>query len=99
MPLAGSPRAITCVAADGPDGVRPRNRGWADLMQRSFGFDVLACPRCPGRLTLVALIQETAVILRILRHLGLPDTVPVMRPARDPPLPFDGDDDRPPSDD
>ncbi len=68
-------------------------------MQRSFGFDVLACPRCPGRLKLVALIRETAVILRILRHLGLPDEVPLMRPARDPPLPFDGDDDRPPSDD
>ena len=22
------------------------NRLWAELMQRSFGFDVLACPRC-----------------------------------------------------
>jgi len=49
--------------------------------RRSFGFDVLACPRCPGRLTLVALIRETAVILRILRHLGLLDEVPAMRPA------------------
>ncbi len=82
MPLAGEPAATACVAADGPDGVRPRNRGWADLMQRSFGFDVMAGPRCPGRLTLVALIRETAVIQRILRHLGLPGAVPVMRPAR-----------------
>jgi uncharacterized protein YbaR (Trm112 family) len=41
-------------------------------MQRSFGFDVLACPHCPGRLTLVALIQAPAVIARILTHLGLP---------------------------
>ena len=87
--------AAACADDRGPDGVRPRNRGWADLMQRSFGCDVLACPRCPGRLTLVALIRETAVILRILRHLGLPDEVPVMRP---PPLPLDGDDDRQPSD-
>ncbi len=93
--VGAEPAATAYVAADGG---RPRNRGWADLMQRSFGFDVLACPRCPGRLTLVALIQEPAVILRILRHLGLPDDMPVMRPARDPPLPFDGDD-RPPSDD
>ena len=68
-------------------------------MQRSFGFDVLACPRCPGRLTLVALIQEPAVIARILRHLGLPEAVPVMRPARAPPLPFAGDDLRPLRDD
>ncbi len=82
--VGGEPAATACVAADDPDSGRPRNRGWADLMQRSFGFDVLACPRCPGRLTLVALIQEPTVILRILRHLGLPNTVPVMRPARDP---------------
>ena len=96
--VGAEPAATACVAADGPDGARPRNRGWADLMQRSFGFDVLACPRCPGRLTLVALIRETAVILRILRHLGLPDEVPVMRPAHAPPWPLDGDDDRQPSD-
>ena len=66
------------------------NRTWADLMQRSFGFDVLACPRCSGRLTLVALIRAPDVVGRILRHLHLPDAVPVMRPARDPPLPLDG---------
>ena len=59
-------------------------------MQRGFGFDVLACPRCSGRLTLVALIRAPDVITRILRHLHLPDVVPVMRPARDPPLPLDG---------
>ena len=47
-------------------GARPANRTWADLMQRSFGFDVLACPHCSGRLTLVALIQAPAVIARIL---------------------------------
>ncbi len=91
----GETEAAACADDSGPDGVRSGNRGWADL---SFGVDVLACPRCPGRLTLVALIRETAVILRILRHLGLPDEVPVMRPARDPPLPLDGDDDRQPSD-
>ncbi|OFV91303.1 MAG: hypothetical protein A3G76_04215 [Acidobacteria bacterium RIFCSPLOWO2_12_FULL_65_11] len=31
-----------------------RNRLWADLMRRTFRFDVLACPRCGGRLRLVA---------------------------------------------
>ena len=60
----------------------------AELMQRGFGFDVLACPRCAGRLTLVALIHGRAVILRILRHLKLPDQVPVMRPARELPQMF-----------
>jgi hypothetical protein len=51
-----------------------------------LGFDVLACPRCDGRLRLIALIEETAVIGRILRHLGLPTDLPVARPARAPPL-------------
>jgi hypothetical protein len=55
---------------------------------RSFGFDVLACDRCGGRLRLVALIEEAAVIGRILRHLGLPTEVPSPRPARAPPLPL-----------
>jgi hypothetical protein len=58
---------------------------WAELMQRTFGFDVLACPRCGGRLRLVALIEQASVVQRILRHLGLPTEVPEPRPARAPP--------------
>ena len=55
-------------------------------MRRTFGFDVLACPRCGGRLRLIALIEEAAVIDRMLRHLGLPTETPAPRPARAPPL-------------
>ena len=55
---------------------RRTNWLWAQLMQRSFGFDVVACPRCWDRLELVALIQAPAVIRRILSHLGLPTEVP-----------------------
>ena len=47
---------------------------------------MLACPRCGGRLRLIALIEETAVIERILRHLGVPTEIPAPRPARAPPL-------------
>jgi hypothetical protein len=65
---------------------RARGQRWADLMRRTFGFDVLACPRCGGRLRLIALIEEAAVIGRILRHLGLPTDLPMARPARAPPL-------------
>jgi hypothetical protein len=35
---------------------------WAELMRRTFGFDVLSCPRCGGRLRLVALIEHAAVV-------------------------------------
>jgi uncharacterized protein YbaR (Trm112 family) len=50
------------------------------LIQRTFGLDVLACPRCGGRLRLVALIEQASVVQRILRHLGLPTEVPELRP-------------------
>jgi len=63
----------------------PSNLSWAALMQRAFAIDVLACPRCSGRLHMVALIEDAAVARRILTHLGLPTDVPRPSPARAPP--------------
>ena len=71
-----------------PPGPPRTNRLWAELMQRSFGFDVLACPRCGDRLELIALIEDPTVIRRILGHLGVPAEVSTPRPARPPPLPL-----------
>jgi hypothetical protein len=50
---------------------RPRYRAWSDLMRRAFQADVLTCPRCGGRMTVLATIEDPAVIHRILTHLGL----------------------------
>ena len=44
-------------------------------MRRTFGLDVLACPRCGGRLRLLALIEQASVVQRILRHLSVPTEV------------------------
>jgi len=71
----------------GPSG-GARTGSWAELMQRSFGFDVPACPRCGTRLSLIALIEDPPVIRRILSHLGLPTEVPGAGPMRPPPLPI-----------
>jgi hypothetical protein len=87
---ADTPGAADACRHGGRVGRRP-NRAWAELMERSFGFDVLACPRCAGRMTLVALIRDAAVVGRILRHLGLPDEVPVPRAGRAPPLSWEAD--------
>jgi hypothetical protein len=54
-------------------------------MRRTFGIDVLACSSCGGRRRVIALIEQAAVIARILRHLGLPTTIPMPRPAGAPP--------------
>ena len=64
---------------------QPSNYLWAQLMRRSFGFDVLECPRCRGRFRLVAVIEDRTVARRILTHLGLPTEVPSPRPPRAPP--------------
>ena len=56
---------------------RPRHWTWAALMRRAFDLDVLACPRCAGRLRLIATVEEPGVVRKILAHLGLwlsPDT-------------------------
>jgi hypothetical protein len=40
-------------------------------MHRAFAIDVLACPRCGGRMRFIATIHDAAVIRRIRAHLGL----------------------------
>ena len=44
---------------------RCRNRPWAELMMRTFAMDVLCCPRCSGRLRLVALMTRAHKALNI----------------------------------
>jgi hypothetical protein len=34
-----------------------RHWAWADLMRRAFDIDALACPRCGGRLRLIATVE------------------------------------------
>ena len=53
-----------------------------DLMRRSFGYDLLACPRCGGKMELLACILDTTTVRRILAHLGLPTELPHLAPAR-----------------
>jgi uncharacterized protein YbaR (Trm112 family) len=41
-------------------------------MRRAFGLDVLACPRCGGRLRVLATVEDPVVIRQILASLGPP---------------------------
>jgi len=57
---------------------------WATLLRRSLSVDVLECPKCHGRLRVVAVITEREPVQRILAHLGLPTESPPVARARDP---------------
>ena len=53
---------------------------WRQLMRRGLNLDVETCPRCGGRMKLIALVQDAENVARYLRHLGLPTEVPPMAP-------------------
>ena len=59
---------------------RRRHWVWAALMRRAFGIDVLACPRCSGRLRLIATVEDPGVVGKILAHVALAEC-----PGRPPP--------------
>ena len=47
-----------------------RHFAWANLMRRAFEIDVLACPRCGGRLRLLGTIEDPVAIRTILLALA-----------------------------
>ena len=53
---------------------------WATLLQRTFQVDVLACPKCNGRLRVLGEITELTIVRIVLESLGLPTEAP--RPGR-----------------
>jgi len=87
--VARAPASAAEMSAP-PRRERPKYRAWADLMRRAFEADVLACPRCGGRMVLLATIEDAAVITRILTHLGLSLESGEPDPAHPPPE-IDGD--------
>jgi len=87
------PRIVprTAVAEDDAESDdKPKRKGsrywpWAQLLARTFALDVEKCPKCAGRMKLVALVQDPKSIARFLRHLREPNEPPVRAPARAPP--------------
>jgi hypothetical protein len=61
----------------------PRRIPWAELLRRTFGFDLKHCPKCiTGTVAVVAFITDPKVLLKILAHLHLPTELPTASPAR-----------------
>ena len=56
--------------------------GWARLLKRVFDLDLEHCPQCGGECRIIAAIEASEVIARILTHLVLPARAPPPSPAR-----------------
>ena len=59
-----------------------RRAPWAELLQRVFEVDALACPKCGGRMRVLSAITDPTVAGRILRCLALPARAPPLATAR-----------------
>ena len=60
----------------------PARMSWARLLKRVFDIDLEHCPQRGGDWKIIAAIEEPAVIVKILTHLGLPARAPPRSPAR-----------------
>jgi len=68
--------------AAGATGSRARRLAWAELLRRVFAVDVLECPRCGGRMRLLAAIHPPDATEAILECLQLPSRAPPTAAAR-----------------
>jgi hypothetical protein len=65
---------------------RQRAMSWAQRLKRVFAIDIETCRQCGGTLRVIASIEQSAVIERILEHLGRDsETVDPAHPSRAPP--------------
>jgi hypothetical protein len=58
---------------------------WRELIKKVWEADPLLCPKCQKEMRIVSLIDDRAVIERILRHLGLWQQGVRVSPTRAPP--------------
>jgi hypothetical protein len=73
-------------AAMTPDQVR--GRFWAQCLKRVFNIDMQTCSACGGAVKVIACIEDSAVIEKILAHLNekaLPVQAPPLPKCRAPP--------------
>ncbi|WP_083680932.1 transposase [Archangium sp. Cb G35] len=58
---------------------------WAELLKRTFDFDVFVCVRCGGRQRVLAYLTAPNAVRAILEHLALPSQPAKRAPTQGPP--------------
>jgi len=54
------------------DELRPfPSKGWAEMIRKLYEVDPMLCPRCGGKMKVVAFITDFAVVDKIIDHLKL----------------------------
>jgi hypothetical protein len=66
LPLFDVQGRAAVVAVEHDGGSRPRRIAWARLLARVFSVDILACPRCEGRLVATAAVLDPDEIAALL---------------------------------
>jgi hypothetical protein len=77
-------RALGATMEDGELLAQSRYVEWAVMRKRSRGFDVLVCPRCSHKMTVLATITDPEVVRKILDPLRVRSTPLPRAPARAP---------------
>jgi hypothetical protein len=73
-PVADEDPAPSCTKTPAPPS-RPRNAAsiaWHVLLRRTYDVDAQVCGRCGDRMRVIAVIQDPAVVARIVDHLARP---------------------------
>ena len=47
------------------------NKSWARLIQKIYEVDPLICPKCGGKMKIIAFIEDYGVVRKILDYLGI----------------------------
>ena len=79
----------TVAAAEDASEAKPkrsgcRYRSWAELLG-TLGIDALECPKCHGRMRILALVRDPKDVRRFLQAIGEATEPPERAPARGPP--------------
>ena len=68
---AKKPKTMTRFLAEPALSSKQFRKNWARLIHKTYEVDPLLCPNCNGTMQVIAFIEDSGVIKKILKHLRL----------------------------